>query len=78
MARTSAIENGVWMMGCCIAGSVYDGEDFAGAGNHVFDPLGEAVRTADDVLYEINVEDPPKLIVDPREEAVEITELTVF
>ena len=30
------------------------------------------VRTPDDVLYELNVENPPKLIVDPREEAVVI------
>ena len=58
LLRTRAIENGVWVMGCCIAGSVFDGEDFAGAGNHVFDPLGEAVRTADDVLYELDVERP--------------------
>jgi len=72
LLRTRAIENGVWMLGCCIAGSVFEGEDFAGAGNHIFDPLGEAVRTPDDVLYELNVENPPKLIVDPREEAVVI------
>jgi len=78
LLRTRAIENGVWMLGCCIAGSVFAGEDFAGAGNHVFDPLGEAVRSADDVLYELAVENPPKLVVDPREEAVEITEVEVF
>lgn len=78
LLRTRAIENGVWMMGCCIANSVFSGEDFAGAGNHVFDPLGEAVRTADDVLYDIAVEDPPELIVDPREEAVEISRVEVL
>ena len=75
---TRAIENGIWMLGCCIAGSVFEGEDFAGAGNHVFDPLGEAVRTADDVLYDLAVDDSPKLVVDPREEAVEITKVEVF
>ncbi len=78
LLRTRAIENGVFVLGCCIAGSVFEGEDFAGAGNHAFDPLGEAVRTADDVLYELAVEDPPKLIVDPRDDAVEITEIEVF
>jgi predicted amidohydrolase len=78
LLRARAIENGVWVMGCCIAGSVFPGEDFAGAGNHVFDPLGEPVRTADDVLYEIPTEDPPTLIVDPREEAVEISRVVVF
>ena len=50
LLQARAIENGVWVMGCCIAGSVFEGEDFAGAGNHVFDPLGEEVRTADDPL----------------------------
>jgi len=78
LLRTRAIENGIWMLGCCIAGSVFEDEDFAGAGNHVFDPLGEAVRTADDVLYELDVENPPKLIVDPREEAVEISKVEKF
>jgi predicted amidohydrolase len=78
LLRTRAIENGVWVMGCCIAGSVFEGEDFAGAGNHIFDPHGEAVRTADDVLYELDIESPPKLIVDPREEAVEVSKVEVF
>ena len=78
LLRARAIENGVWVLGCCIAGSVFDGEDFAGAGNHVFDPLGEAVRTADDVLYEIKVEDSPDLIIDPREEAVEVSVVDVL
>lgn len=77
LLRTRAIENGVWMLGCCIANSVFEGEDFAGAGNHIFDPLGEAVRTSDDTLYDIAVESPPNLIVDPRDEAVEITKLEV-
>jgi len=78
LLRTRAIENGIWMLGCCISGSVDPGENFAGAGNHVFDPLGEAVRTADDVLYDIAVENPPRLIVDPRDEAVEISEFEMF
>jgi predicted amidohydrolase len=78
LLRTRAIENGVWTIGCCIANSVFPGEDFAGAGNYVFDPLGEAVHTADDSVYEIAVEDPPKLVVDPREEAVEISKVEVF
>jgi predicted amidohydrolase len=72
-----AIENGVWVLGCCIAGSAFPGEDFAGAGNHVFDPLGETVRTTDDVLYDIAVDNPPTLIVDPREEAFEISKIEI-
>ncbi len=78
LLRARAVENGVWVLGCCIAGSVFPGEDFAGAGNHVFDPLGEPVRTADDVLYEIDVDDPPPLIVNPREEHVEIQKVDVL
>lgn len=77
LLRARAIENGVWVLGCCIAGSVFPGEDFAGAGNHVFDPLGEPVRTTDDVIYEVAVEDPPLLVVDPRLEAVEIPEVEI-
>jgi len=72
LLRTRAIENGVWMLGCCIAGSVFEGEDFAGAGNHVFDPLGEAVRTADDVIYDLDIDNPPRPVVDPVVEAVAI------
>jgi predicted amidohydrolase len=78
LLRARAIENGVWVVGCCIAGSVFEAEDFAGAGNHVFDPLGEEVRTADDVLYEIELENPPDLIVDPRDEAVEVSIVDVL
>lgn len=78
LLRARAVENGVWILGCCIAGSVHEGEDFAGAGNHVYDPLGESVRTADDVTYEIDVENPPRLIVDPQDEAVEITKIEIF
>jgi omega-amidase len=77
LLRARAIENGVWVLGCCIAGSVFPDEDFAGAGNHVFDPLGEAVRTADDVLYEIAVEQPPELVVDPREESIGVSRVEV-
>jgi predicted amidohydrolase len=77
LLRARAIENGVWMLGCCIASLVVPGEDFAGAGNHIFDPLGEAVRTPDDSTYELDLEHPPGLVVDPREEAVEITKVEV-
>jgi predicted amidohydrolase len=77
LLRTRAIENGVWMLGCCIAGSVYADEEFAGAGNHVFDPLGETVRTADDVVYEIDLENRRPLVVDPTAEAVEIDRVDI-
>lgn len=78
LLRARAVENGVWVAGCCIAGSVFEDEDFSGAGNHVFDPLGEAIRTVDDVLYDIALEDPPELVVDPREEAVDVSIVEVI
>jgi predicted amidohydrolase len=78
LLRARAIENGVWVLGCGVAGSVFPGEDFAGAGNHVFDPLGEPVRTADDVTYDLDLESPPRLIVEPREEAVGISKVEIL
>ena len=78
LLQARAIENGVWVMGCCIAGSVFPDEDFAGAGNHIFDPLGEAVRTADDVLYELDVENPTRPVIDPVAEAVAIDRVEVI
>jgi predicted amidohydrolase len=77
LLRARAIENGVWVFGCCIAGSVFPGEDFSGAGNHVFDPLGEPVRTTDDVFYEVDAENPPALVVDPCDESVPITRVEI-
>jgi len=54
LLQARAIENGVFTAGCCIAASESPEEVFAGAGNHVFDPLGEPVRTCDDHTYELN------------------------
>lgn len=65
LLRARAIENGVFTIGCAVAASVHDGEDFAGAGNHVFDPLGEAVRTKDDHVYDLDLARGEELIVDP-------------
>ena len=72
-----AAENGCWVVGCAISGSVHPDEPFAGAGNHVFDPLGEPVRTADDVTYELGLESPPELVVDPAEQAVDVERVRV-
>jgi len=78
LLQARAAENQVWVLGCCIAGSAWSGEDFAGAGNHVFDPSGEPVRTADDRTYELDVENPPPSIVDPIEQFVAIDRVDVF
>lgn len=65
LLQARAIENAVWVIGCCIAASEHPEERFAGAGNHVFDPLGEPVRTPDDHFYELEPARAGRLIVDP-------------
>jgi len=77
LLQARAAENQVWVVGCCIAGSVWPVEDFAGAGNHVFDPSGEPVRTADDRTYELDVKSPPTSIVDPIAQFVEIERVEI-
>lgn len=51
LLKARAIENAVFCAGCCIAGSESAEERFAGAGNHVFDPLGDPVPTSDDCTH---------------------------
>ncbi len=65
LLRARAIENGVWTIGCCVAASEHPGESFAGAGNYVFDPHGDPVRTADDRTYLLDPARAQGLIVDP-------------
>jgi predicted amidohydrolase len=77
LLQARAAENQLWVLGCCIAGSVEETE-FAGAGNHVFDPSGEPVRTADDRTYELDFNNPPPTIVDPVECYVEIDRVEVI
>ena len=77
LLQARAAENELWILGCCIAGSVWPGEEFAGAGNHVFDPAGEEVRTADDRTYELDLDNPPPTIVDPVEHFVEIDQVEI-
>jgi predicted amidohydrolase len=76
LLQARAAENHVWVVGCCIAASVAP-DEFAGAGNHVFDPVGEPVRTADDRSYEIDFDDPPQVVVDPVEQFVEIDRVEI-
>lgn len=76
LLQARAAENQLWVLGCCIAGSVEETE-FAGAGNHVFDPSGEPVRTADDRTYDLDLENPPPSIVDPVEQYVKIGQVEI-
>jgi len=78
LLQARAIENGVFTVGCCIAASEVPGEVFAGAGNHVFDPLGEPVRTLDDHTYLLDRSRGASLIVDPLETFVDIQDVKVF
>ncbi len=78
LLRARAIENAVWVAGCCVAGSIYSGEDFSGAGNYVFDPLGEPVRTGDDHTYRLETDRPPRRVVDPREHPYRPAPVEVF
>ena len=77
LLQARAAENELWVLGCCIAGSV-ESDEFAGAGNHVFDPAGEPVRTADDRTYELDFENPPPTIVDPVEHFVDIDRIEII
>ncbi len=66
LLRARAYENAVWTIGCCVAASENPNEKFSGAGNYVFDPLGEPVPTQDDHCYVLDRAARAGVIVDPR------------
>ncbi len=72
LLRARAIENACFAAVCTIAASEVPGEAFAGAGNHVFDPLGEALRSPDDHTYELDRARFKDVIVDPRQTFMDI------
>ena len=78
LLRARAIENACFAAVCTIAASEWGGERFAGAGNHVFDPLGEPVRTADDRTYDLDRARLGDLVVDPVRGFVDIREIVRF
>lgn len=78
LLRARAIENAVWVIGCCVATSEFPDERFAGAGNHVFDPLGEPVRTADDRTYILDLDRPSGVLVDPLRTYRAVGEVKTF
>lgn len=77
MLRARAIENGIFTVGCCIAGSQHPDEDFAGAGNHVFDPLGDPVPTRDDHTYLLDRSRFEAVLIDPLKTFVDIRTVDV-
>lgn len=65
LLKARAIENAVFVAGCCVAGADAAGERFSGAGNYLFDPLGTEVLPKDDSLYEIETPFRGPVLVDP-------------
>ena len=78
LLRARAIENACFAAVCTIAASEWEGERFAGAGNHVFDPHGEPVRTQDDHSYELDRGRLASLVVDPVRGLVDISQIERF
>jgi omega-amidase len=78
LLRARAIENGVFVLGCCLAASEQPRERFAGAGNYVFDPHGEVVATGDDRCYWLDPARASGLLVDPLDSYRAIEEVEVF
>lgn len=78
LLQARAIENGVHVLGCCIAASETPEEPFAGAGNHVFDPLGEPVRSQDDHTYFLDPRRQEAVLVDPLKTHVDVKRVEVF
>ncbi len=67
LLRARAIENAIHVAGCCVSSADAGGEKFSGAGNYLFDPLGNEVPTGDDSLHEIDVPFRGTVLVDPLE-----------
>lgn len=78
LLRARAIENAAFVAGCCVAASVGSGEEFSGAGNHVFDPHGDPVRTADDHSYLLDPARARNPVVEPRASHRLVAEVEVF
>lgn len=78
LLQARAIENAVFTVGCCIAGSQHPGDDFAGAGNHVFDPLGDPIHTTDDHTYTLDRTRFERVLIDPLKTYVGVEHLDTF
>ena len=59
-------------------GSEVEGERFAGAGNYAFDPVGEPLRTPDDLTFEWDLKNPPRAAVNTLDDFADIREVEVF
>lgn len=77
LLQARAIENNIWVLGCCISSSNFGGEVFSGALNYVFDPEGKQVFTKDENLYEI-MDKKIEILVDTSREFVEVSDFKLF
>lgn len=78
LLQARAIENAAWVLGCCVAASEVPGEQFAGAGNYVFDPLGNPHYPVEDTWYDLPLHDPLHPVVDPVEGFVAVEKIERF
>jgi len=65
LLQARAIENGCFVAGCCVAGVDNGSQLFDGAGNHVFNPLGDEIHPQGRV-YDLNPDDLKLVTVDTR------------
>ena len=79
LLQARAIENGAWVLGCCVSASEIPEERFAGAGNHVFNPLGVPFYPqGDDSTYDLDFTEELTLPVDPVAGYVPVEEVQLF
>jgi predicted amidohydrolase len=77
LLRARAIEGGCFAVCCCVAGIDNGQEQFDGAGNHVFDPLGEELYGKDRV-FELDASLTESVTVDTRVQHIDIGEMRLF
>jgi predicted amidohydrolase len=77
LLRARAIENGAFVVGCCVAGVDNGRERFDGAGNHVFDPLGNELYAAGRI-YEFDPAVLGQVLVDTRAQYREISDVALI
>ena len=77
LLRARAIENGCFVAGCCVAGVDNGHEHFDGAGNHVFNPLGDEIHPAGRI-YDLDPAILDRVTVDTREQYCPISRVELI
>lgn len=73
LLRARAIEHGAFCIGCCVAGVDNGLERFDGAGNYVFDPLGNQIMAAGR-FYQLDLGALASVVVDTHAEYLPVTD----